>query len=64
VETRTAPAADVIWLKARLLGRWDVEQRATVPLDVIEPMQTVAALAATLFLLIWSLPSILRVLVP
>jgi hypothetical protein len=64
VDVGAVPTPEVLWLKARLLRRWAAEQRATVPLDVIEPVQMVAALAATLFLLMWSLPSILGALMP
>ena len=63
-EVNIVPRQDLIWLKARLLRRWEVERRAIVPLDVIEPMQVAAALATTVLALIWWLPSILRFLTP
>ena len=56
--------SNVIWLRAHLLRRWHAERRATLPLDVIEPVQVVAALTAAVLLLIWSLPLVVRTLVP
>src|SRR6516164_3307521 len=50
--------SSVIWLRAHLLRRWHAERRATLPLDVIEPVQVVAGLAAAVLFLIWSLPLI------
>jgi hypothetical protein len=59
-----AGAPEMIWLKAQLLRRWEAEQRAAVPLDVIEPLQAVALLATTLFLLLWSVPLLMRAVIP
>ena len=64
VDIRSAPAGDVIWLKARLLQRWHAEETATLPLDVIEPVQVMTALAATVLLLLWSVPALVRVFTP
>jgi len=54
--------ADVVWWKAQLVRRWDAERRATAPLDLMEPLQMVAAAGTAAFLLLWALPSLLRVL--
>lgn len=56
--------SNAIWLRAYLLRRWHAERRATLPLDVIEPVQVVAALTAVVLLLIWSVPFVVRNLVP
>lgn len=54
------PDAYVVWWKAELLRRWDVERKAATPLDVIEPLQWVAGIAAAGLLLTWTLQSLLR----
>jgi hypothetical protein len=46
--------ADVLWLKAVLERRLDVERRVTMPLDIMEPVQIAMALAAVVFLLVWA----------
>jgi hypothetical protein len=56
------PAADVLWVKAQMLKRWDAERRAQAPLDVMESVQIAAGLAAAAVLFVWSLPSILQAL--
>jgi hypothetical protein len=56
------PSADVVWHKARLLARWDAERKVQKPLDVMEPVQIVAGLVAAVLLLVWSLPSLVRVI--
>jgi hypothetical protein len=61
-ESPTLPGADVLWLKAQMLRRWDAERRAEAPLDVMEPVQVVVGLAAAAVLLAWSLPSLIRAL--
>ena len=57
-----APSADLLVLKARLLRRWEAERRIQTPLDIAEPFQVAAGLAAAVLLLLWSMPSLLRVL--
>ena len=52
----------VLWWKAQLLRRWDAERKATVPLDVMEPVQIVAGLATAALLLMWALPSLKHLL--
>jgi hypothetical protein len=56
--------ADVVWIKAQLLRRWDVERNVRAPLELVEPLQLIAGLAASALLLFWSLPSLLRLLAP
>ena len=56
------PTADVLWVKAQMLRRWDAERKAQAPLDVMEPIQVVAGLAAAGVLFVWSFPSLLQVL--
>jgi hypothetical protein len=55
---------NVIWLRGYLLRRWQAERRATIPLAVIEPVQVAAALAAIVLLLSWSLPLVVRTMMP
>jgi hypothetical protein len=52
----------VLWVKAQMLKRWDAERKAQAPLDVMEPIQVVAGLAAAAVLFVWSIPSLLQVL--
>jgi hypothetical protein len=56
------PAADVLWVKAQMLQRWEAERRVQAPLDAMEPFQIGAGLIAAGILLFWSLPALLRVL--
>jgi hypothetical protein len=56
------PAADVLWVKAQMLERWEAERRVQAPLDAIEPFQIGAGLIAAGILLFWSLPALLRVI--
>ena len=56
------PAADVMWVKAQMLERWESERRVQAPLDAIEPFQIGAGLVAAGILLFWSLPALLRVI--
>ena len=61
-EAPNLPGADVLWIKAQMLKRWDAERKAEAPLDLMEPVQVVVGLAAAAVLLVWSLPSLLRAL--
>lgn len=45
-----------LWLKAQLLRRWDAERRAQMPLDLMQPVEIAAGLAAAAFLFYRSLP--------
>jgi hypothetical protein len=56
------PDPAVLWVKAQMLKRWDAERKAQAPLDVMEPVQVAAGLAAAAVLFVWSLPSLLQVL--
>jgi hypothetical protein len=55
------PDADLLWVKAQLLQRWEAERKVQAPLDMMEPVQSAAGLVAAGVLLVWSLPSLLRV---
>ena len=61
-DSPTLPDADLMWLKAQLLRRWDVERRVQAPLDAMEPVQIAAGLGAAALLLMWSLPPLLSTL--
>ena len=61
-DTPRLPAADVLWVKARMLERWEAERRVQAPLDAMEPFQIAAGLVAAGILLFWSLPALLRVI--
>jgi RNA polymerase sigma-70 factor, ECF subfamily len=50
------PEAEVLWLKAQLLRRWEVEQKVQIPLDIMEPVQLSAGFVLAGLLLVWSLP--------
>jgi hypothetical protein len=60
--TPRLPTAEVLWVKAQMLERWEAERRVQAPLDVMEPFQIGAGLIAAGILLFWSLPALLRVL--
>ena len=51
------PGADVLWLKAQLIRRWDAQRRVQRPLDLMEPFELAASVAAAALLLFWSVPS-------
>ncbi len=51
------PGADVLWLKAQLIRRWESQRRIQRPLDLMEPIEIAAAAAAVVLLLFWSVPS-------
>jgi len=54
--------AAVLWLKGQLLRRWEAQRRVQAPLDVMEPVEIAVSLAAAVALLVWSLPSLIRLL--
>ena len=56
------PDASVLWVKAQMLRRWEAERKAQTPLDVMEPIQIAAGIAAAAVLFIWSLPSLIHTL--
>lgn len=55
------PDPDLLWVKAQIVRRWEMERKAQTALDVMEPVQIAAGLVAAGVLLVWSLPSLLRV---
>ena len=59
--TAHMPDADLLWVKAQMLRRWEVERKVQAPLDLMEPVQIAAGLVAAGVLLVWSLPSLLKV---
>jgi hypothetical protein len=60
-KTGRMPDADLLWVKAQMLRRWEVERKVQAPLDLMEPVQIAAGLVAAGVLLVWSLPSLLKV---
>ena len=61
-EAPRLPDPAVLWVKAQLLKRWDAEQKAQAPLDLMEPVQVAAGLVTAVVLFAWSLPSLMRAL--
>jgi hypothetical protein len=55
------PDAELLWVKAQMLRRWELERKVQAPLDLMEPVQIAAGLAAAAVLLVWALPSLLKV---
>lgn len=51
------PGADVLCVKARLIRQWNAERQIRRPIEVMEPIELVAGLAAAVLLLFWSMPS-------
>lgn len=51
------PDARVLWLKSQLIQRWDAQRKVQRPMDVMEPFELCAGLAAAVLLLAWSMPS-------
>ena len=43
----------VIWLRAQLLKRWDLERRAQLPLDLMQPIEILASVGAAVLALYW-----------
>ena len=54
--------ATALWHKSQLLRRWDAERRVQAPLDAMESVQIAAGLITAALLLVWSLPSLVRIL--
>jgi predicted anti-sigma-YlaC factor YlaD len=50
--TRPLPEASQLWWKARLLKRWDVEARATAPLDWMQRIEVAGGVIAVIVLLV------------
>jgi hypothetical protein len=51
-----------LWWKAQLVRRWDAERHAQAPLEMMERVEIIAGLAATIVLLIWAAPTVARLL--
>lgn len=49
----TAPDPQVIWLRAQLLKRWDLERLAQLPLDLMQPIEILAGIGAAALALYW-----------
>jgi hypothetical protein len=52
-----------LWWKAQLVRRWDAERHAQAPLEIMERVEIVAGLAASVVLLVWAVPTVGRVLI-
>ena len=61
-DASNVPNTGVLCIKARLIRQWDSERRIRRPIDVMEPIELVATLAAAVLLLFWSMPSALDLL--
>ena len=57
------PEAMPLWWKAQLVRRWDAERHAQAPLEIMERVEIIAGLAATIVLLIWAAPTVARLIV-
>ena len=55
-------SAAATWLKGQLLRRWEIGRRVQVPLDAMESIEIAASLVAAAMVLVWTLPSLLRLL--
>jgi hypothetical protein len=56
---RTVPAlpgADVVWVKAQLVRRWEAERRIERPLEAMQSVHIALGLVAAVVLLVWSAP--------
>ncbi len=56
------PAADLVWLKASLVRRWNAERQAQRPLDTMQSVHIGLGLVAAVVLFVWSAPALLTVL--
>lgn len=54
------PGADVVWAKAQLIRRWDVDRRVQRPLETMQSVHIGLGFAAAVVLLVWSAPLLLR----
>ncbi len=50
------PGADVVWLKAQLVRRWEAERRIEGPLEAMQSVHIGLGLVAAAVLLVWSAP--------
>ena len=56
------PAADLVWLKASLVHRWNAERQAQRPLDAMQSIHIGLGLVAAVVLFVWSAPALLTAL--
>ena len=54
------PQAELVWVKAALVRRWEAERQAQRPLDAMQSVHIGLGLVAALVLLTWSAPALLR----
>ena len=54
------PVADaqVLWLKAQLIRRWDAQRKVRLPVELLAPFEIAASVAAAVLLLVWAVPSV------
>ena len=50
------PGADILRIKARLIGEWEAHRKVRLPLEVMAPIEIAAGATAAVLLLFWSLP--------
>jgi hypothetical protein len=50
------PGADVVWVKAQLVRRWEAERRIERPLEAMQSVHIALGLVAAVVLLVWSAP--------
>ena len=50
------PAADVVWVKAQLVRRWEAERRIERPLEAMQSVHIGLGLVAAVVLLVWTAP--------
>jgi hypothetical protein len=48
--------ADVVWIKAQLVRRWESERRIERPLEAMQSVHIGLGLVAAVVLLVWSAP--------
>ena len=54
------PGADVVWLKARLIQRWQAERRVEQPLDRMYSIHLALGVAAAVVVIAWAGPALVR----
>ena len=55
-EASHVPDADVLCIKARLIRQWHAERQIRRAIEVMEPIELAASVAAAFLLLLWSVP--------
>ena len=54
------PGADIVWLKASLVQRWEAERQAQRPLDNMQYLHIGLGLVVAVVLFVWSVPALLQ----